>query len=87
AQRQFEALERYSLAEQLLRERNLDAALVECEKSYQLDPKNYTNNYLYGTLLMAKGQFHEAAKKLQEALEVEPSFAVAIATLGLVYRR
>ncbi|PJF37681.1 MAG: hypothetical protein CUN55_20840, partial [Phototrophicales bacterium] len=33
AQRQFEALERYSLAEQLLRERNLDAALVECEKS------------------------------------------------------
>ncbi len=87
AQRQLEALERYSLAEQLMRERNLDAALVECAKSYALDPKNYTNNYLFGSLLMAKGQFREATQKLEEALEVEPSFAVAIASLGLAYRR
>lgn len=87
AQRQLEALERYSLAEQLMRERNLDAALVECSKSYALDPTNYTNNYLYGNLLMARGQFVEATKKLEEALSVEPTFAVAIATLGLAYRR
>lgn len=87
AQRQLEAIERYSLAEQLMRERNIDAALSECFKSYNLDPKNYTNNYLYGTLLMAKGDFKDAIDKLEEALEEEPSFAVAIATLGLAYRR
>ncbi len=87
ARRQSASLARHSLAEQLMRERNIDAALHACEEAYRLDPGNYANNYLYGMLLIEKGRFNEAVQKLNEALKEEPDFTPALAALGLANRR
>lgn len=87
ARRQSASLARHSLAEQLMRERNIDAALHACEDAYRLDPQNYANNYLYGMLLIEKGRFNAAVEKLTEALQEEPDFTPALAALGLANRR
>lgn len=87
ARRQSASLARHSLAEQLMRERNIDAALHAVDDAYKLDPQNYANNYLYGMLLIEKGRFNEAVVKLNEALEEEPNFTPALAALGLANRR
>ncbi len=87
ARKQSAALARHSMAEQLLREKNFEAALQACEDAYALDPKNYANNYLFGTLLIDKGDFDGAVSKLQEALDAEGDFVPAIAALGLANRR
>lgn len=87
ARKQSAALARHAMAEQLLREKNFDAALHACEEAYALDPQNYANNYLYGTLLIDKGDFDGAIDKLSEALEADGDFVPAIAALGLANRR
>lgn len=87
ARQQSAALARHALAEQLMREHNIDAAMQACAEAYQLDPKNYANNYLYGMLLIEKGEYHAAISKLQEALDEDPGFVPAIAALGLANRR
>lgn len=87
ARRQAAALARHALAEQLMREKNIDAALKACEDAARLDPDNYANNYLYGMLLIEKGQFETAIARLEEALKAEPDFVPAIAALGLANRR
>jgi tetratricopeptide (TPR) repeat protein len=87
ARRQSAALATFSLAEQLLREKNIDAALHACEEAYELDPSNYANNYLYGTLLIEKGDLETAITRLEEALSIDADFVPAIAALGLANRR
>lgn len=87
ARRQSAALATFSLAEQLLREKNIDAALHACEEAYELDPSNYANNYLYGTLLIEKGDLETAIKRLEEALAIDADFVPAIAAVGLANRR
>ncbi|NDJ84961.1 MAG: tetratricopeptide repeat protein [Chloroflexi bacterium] len=87
ARRESRALARHSLAEQLLREKNIDAALHACEEAYKLDPHNHANNYLYGMLFLEKGEYDTAITRLEEALEIEPNFPAAIAALGLAHRR
>lgn len=87
ARRQAAALARHALAEQLMREKNIDAALKACEEAARLDPDNHANNYLYGMLLIEKGQYGTAIERLQHALEIESDFVPAIAALGLANRR
>ncbi|MCB9437602.1 MAG: tetratricopeptide repeat protein [Anaerolineales bacterium] len=87
ARRQAAALARHALAEQLMREKNIDAALKACEEAARLDPDNHANNYLYGMLLIEKGQYKTAIERLEHALEIAPDFVPAIAALGLANRR
>lgn len=87
ARRRSASLAQSALAEQLAHRKNIDAALQACEEAYHLDPENYANNYLYGMLLIEKGDYESALKRLEEALMLKPDFAPAIAALGLANRR
>lgn len=87
ARRRSAAMAHYSLAEQLAHQRNIDAAIEACEEAYNLDPENYANNYLYGTLLLEKDDYETSIKRLEEALQVKDDFTPAIAALGLATRR
>ena len=85
--KQSMAVRQYSLAEQLLGEKNIDAALQACEEAHELDPDNYANNYLYGILLLDKGNYEDAIIHLREVMDIQPDFVPAIAALGLANRR
>ncbi len=87
ARRQSTALAHHTLAEQLLHEKNIDAALNACKEAHKLDPENYANNYLYGMILLEKGDFNEAIVRLEESQAVKADFTPATAALGLANRR
>ncbi len=87
AQDAFRVLSLLVLAEQQIRDHNIDTALSTLEDAQELDPDNQATNYLLGYLYTTRKQFDEAIDRLERTLQTEPNFAPAIAALGLALRR
>lgn len=87
AESSFRVLTLQVLAEQQVRARNYDTAIIMLQEAYELDKDNQSTNYLLGYLYIAKRQFEESLKYLRQALESDADFAPALAATGLALRR
>ncbi len=87
AENAFRVLSLQLLAEQQVRARNYDSAIVMLLEAYELEPRNQSTNYLLGYLYIAKRQFEDALRFLRQALDAAPQFAPSLAAMGLAQRR
>ncbi|NDJ78138.1 MAG: tetratricopeptide repeat protein [Chloroflexi bacterium] len=87
ARASFRVLSLLVLAEQQVRDHNLNTALRTLEEAYVADADNQATNYLLGYLYTSRKQFDVAIERLERALELDPGFAPAQAALGLALRR
>jgi tetratricopeptide (TPR) repeat protein len=87
AENAFRVLSLQLLAEQQVRARNYETAILSLQEAYELDAENQTTNYLLGYLYTARRKFEQAQEHLTRALRVNPDFAPALAAMGLTQRR
>jgi len=64
---------------------NLDSAEVECRKAVELDPISVTNNAVLTQVYWFKHEGDRALEQAQKALDIDPSNAFAILSLGTAY--
>ncbi|MCD4686798.1 MAG: tetratricopeptide repeat protein [Anaerolineae bacterium] len=83
----FRVLSLQLLAEQQVREHNIDTAISTLKMALEIDPDDHASNYLLGYLHTARKEIKQAIVHLERALAAEPDFAPAIAALGLALRR
>jgi tetratricopeptide (TPR) repeat protein len=87
AEKSFRVLSLLLLAEQQVRARNRKTAISTLEEAYGLDPSHQTTNYLLGYLYVGRKDFNLAIDHLERALQFDPTFAPALAAMGLAQRR
>jgi tetratricopeptide (TPR) repeat protein len=83
----FRVLNLQVLAEQQVRARNYDTAIIMLQEAHRLNPDHQPTNYLLGYLYISRRQFEESLTYLRKALESDQNFAPALAATGLALRR
>ncbi len=81
------ALSFLPLGESQYKSGDFKGALDVYNRALELDPRNPIINYRLGYAYVQSGMLDEAETHLRQALDTEPEFAPALATLGYVYRR
>lgn len=81
------ALSFLPLGESQYRTGDFPGAVDIYRRALALDSNNPVIHYRMGYVLTQHGKLEEAEKHLKAALETEPEFAPALASLGYVYRR
>jgi tetratricopeptide (TPR) repeat protein len=81
------ALSYLPLGESQYRTGDFPGAVDIYRRALELDNNNPVIHYRMGYVLTQYGKLEDAEKHLKAALEIEPEFAPALASLGYVYRR
>ncbi len=81
------ALALLPLGEQQYRSKDLKGALDTYQRALELSPRNPAIYYRIGYIYSQRGELNTAEQHLNEALNLDPAFAPALAALGYVYRR
>jgi tetratricopeptide (TPR) repeat protein len=81
------ALSLLPLGERQYRAQDFDGAMKTYERALELDDMNPVTHLRLGYVSTQSGKLEEARHHLKRALEIEQSFAPAMAALGYVYRR
>lgn len=63
----------------------VDVAIEAFKEGVLQEPDNKYYRYNYGSLLLNVGEFEEAAKQLEKAIELDPQYENAIYNLGVTY--
>ena len=66
---------------------DLPAAILELNRTIELDPKLPDPHYTLGVVLWQSGKFPEAEKELNQVVALKPDYAEAYYTLGTVYKQ
>lgn len=75
------------LGENQYRAKDLHAAIETYKRALSLNNNNPIIHYRLGYVYAQRGDLDEAERYLQHALEIDPTYCSAIATMGYVYRR
>jgi tetratricopeptide (TPR) repeat protein len=81
------ALSLLTLGERQYRSQDFAGALDTYRQALDLDPNSLITHYRLGYVYTQSGLLKEAEHHLNKALEIQASFAPALAALGYVYRR
>lgn len=87
AETSFKVLSLQLMAEQQVRARNYESAVMMLRDAHDIEPENQSTNYLLGYLFIAQRKFEGALKYLENVLQAAPNFAPALAAMGLAQRR
>ena len=60
----------------------LEAALLQCQKSIELDKSNPSSRYLLANIMQELGRVQEATMALKQTIYLDPNFVLAYFTMG-----
>ena len=85
--REIKAKERFNLAEQSLKEGEIDEALTAFQRALDMDAAFAPAYARLSAIALQQNDLETAAEYLQQALEIRPSFAAGHYQLGSIYHK
>jgi tetratricopeptide (TPR) repeat protein len=81
------ALSLLSLGERQYKSQDFTGAIDTYQRALSFDPQSLITHYRLGYVYTQSGNLEKAQYHLAQALEIDPSFPLALAALGYVHRR
>jgi len=78
-------IEKFDLALQNLKKKNIKAAVELFEKILETDPNHLQSNFILGTICAQSKKFEKAHKLLNKVIQIKPFFLEAHNNLGLLH--